>query len=858
MSRQFAADWNTSTDDPEQGSDPWHERGPWPNLPENFTCRSGDDDDNASIQVIPPSRPKDTLLAGERLGQVADANFNRPLGPSPVQQHLRIGSEIKSARNMELYVVHSTEFELSAGDTMVFVDLPSTPKDSRKQADCDGIAYKSQRFRVHSEKLLATGSSKFSEMLRPTYQFRIQRRRKMVNKLPEGVKYLLDLTPPSEGDELVFQMTELSLTPGIMRWWSSYKFHDVDPSLVAGHDDVCTCKRRATITPELNNDEEPSDLQKDPSKMSAVDELADNKMLSGSDVGMAKLVPPTPNQLIKMKADGDESIYKMPSFRQIPDYCLVRHRNAIIRLLVLIEGRDVLMDSASRVWTLVALAKIFDCPSVVRDRVVQWLLHGTNNRFLEVLPEEALRIGFALEISQVTQCAFRILVNEMALSEAATDGARRELSRTSIFGRRLGECGDELNNLIQHAARALLERVTLTRTQLQSPDLFDYWDIQAWSKLRRLELLLTRGEESVCRIALNKLRHLMRDLQDKVTSNFNNADRQHIHDAQPMLGSMDQDRATYVLPQDFVKLSDILCNANLVQKLLCPFIYNDLGERCSWAPLYDGIPSGERKPGRPLSYFQLLEEVAQALQHAAFDRPTVMCTEEWAEFLDPVRNLDGSIKYHHVKVPLVDLAQLDMEVKEALRPLTRSWIRHDVDPPLNITRHMLLTLTINEMKFLPLWAGGFDDGTGGVFESFVPPTDMGPNGPGPAYHTGRTLPSAPASISESMIEEMTALRFKGSTTAASIDVHDSISTVYQPDRVIADDVSIMSDAFTADTAEYQEAMFAIPVEHQGVGQAVGMVVESDMDLESVTDAEYDDVGRPFSDVSDSEDSVVVV
>ncbi|POR39627.1 Uncharacterized protein TPAR_00179 [Tolypocladium paradoxum] len=693
LPRQYATGWKTSTNRPEQGLTPWRDLQPWPDV---FEC-DGDDDDDNLIQASPPRRSNDAPQSGERLGQVVDANFNRPRVAKRLPRLLRLGSEIKSARNMDLSSASALKsaghgvFQVcrDAAPDVPVPDLP--PPQDGQQAP--------RRRQVPSRPDAAFGGGRTG--LRDD------------GAVPHARRH---------------EVTELLQVP----------------------------RRRPqpAAALELDNGEESSGSRRDLPHMS-VDELADEMVKWCSDTGTSKLFPPTPDQLIKMKTDGDDSIYKTPPFRQIPDHCPVRHRNAIIHLLILIEGRDVPIDSASQVCTLVVLAKIFDSPSVV-------------------LPEEALRIGFALEIPQVTQCAFRILVNEMALSEAATDDAKREVSRMTVFGRRLGKCGDELNNLIQHAARALVER------------------------LRRLELLLTTGDESVCRAALEKLRQLMKALPDAVASKFNDAAREHINDARPMLWSIAMDRATYVLPQDFEKLSDILCNENLVQKLLCPFTYNDLGERCSWA-LYLGLP-----------------------------RPAMVCTDEWAEFLDTLKDCNGSLKYHAVKLPLVDLDRLEWEVKDVLRPLTLSWIRYDIDPPPNITRHMLLTLTINEMKFLPLWAGGFDDGTGGVFESFVPPTDMGPNGPGPAYHTGRTLPSAPPSISDSMIEDMSAMRLKGSTTAGSIDVHDAVYTVSRPDTVIADDVSVMSDAFTANTAAYHEAKFAVPAEHQGVGQAV------DADFESVT------------------------
>lgn len=53
----------------------------------------------------------------------------------------------------------------------------------------------------------------------------------------------------------------------------------------------------------------------------------------------------------------------------------------------------------------------------------------------------------------------------------------------------------------------------------------------------------------------------------------------------------------------------------------------------------------------------------------------------------------------------------------------------------------LLCLNENEFKYLPLWAGGNEDGTGGVFDDFLPAADAGPNGPGPSYHTGLSLGS---------------------------------------------------------------------------------------------------------------------
>ncbi|KAI9847073.1 MAG: hypothetical protein M1837_003191 [Sclerophora amabilis] len=58
------------------------------------------------------------------------------------------------------------------------------------------------------------------------------------------------------------------------------------------------------------------------------------------------------------------------------------------------------------------------------------------------------------------------------------------------------------------------------------------------------------------------------------------------------------------------------------------------------------------------------------------------------------------------------------------------------DPALTDT---LLCLEDRDFKYLPLWAGGDDDGSGGVFDPSIPNAEVGPTGPGPKFHTGSGL-----------------------------------------------------------------------------------------------------------------------
>lgn len=756
------------------------------------------DDAQCSRPAVPLDSQSDPLV--EQL-------FRRPRTIGPMEQNHRD----------ELCRIHSIDFELNKGDTLVFVDFPNGPIDKRGQIDCYGMAYRSQQVRVNSGKILATGSSKLADMLKPTYQFRIQRRRKMVNKLPEGIKYLLDLTPPSEGDELVFQMTELSLTPGIINWWRSKHLHSVDAWLVMGHDDVCTCLRE-THGVYINEDRVLRET------------FPGASYQQGRIDPDTKLVRPTPEQLIRIKETGIAEEDQGPVYLNIPDYCPFRHCNNIIRLLMMLEGKEVVIDSASRAWTLVALAKIFDCAVVVKDSITQWLMYSYNTKFIEVLPEEALQMGYALEIEKVTQCAFRILVNELAIKEAASPESRRHLDRTTVFGRRTSHLPDELQNIVQHAARAFAERLMTTVSEIQSPNAFDRMMIPEWTDIKNMEMVLAQENDPVFEEALEMLRYIMRSIQNVIPSVIDKyLTQENLVDNTGSSG-MDHDRASYVQANDYECTRDILDELNPSQRILCPFIYQDLSEK--WVQDYGlGQKAIFDRVDAKTSFAQLIERFQTLLQSAMYKNPQKAMSEKFSIFFPLQRTENDKLC---LRYRLIGLEALERQAKVALQPFTRSWIRHDINPSLNMTRHLLLTLNTEEMRFLPLWAGGCNDGTGGVFESFLPPAEMGPNGPGPVYHTGQTVPSVSSSYSGSLIEDLSTMRIKGSTIASSVDVHDSISTVYRQDQVIADDVSLASEAFTANANDYHEARFEVPAGHQGTGQALDMMVESVSDSDTLS------------------------
>ncbi|KAF4342935.1 hypothetical protein FBEOM_3147 [Fusarium beomiforme] len=747
--------------------------------------------------------------------------------------------DVEQTRLFELYRLHMVSFELNQGDTLVFIDYPVHHKGVLDHTDCNGIVYKSQQFHVHSNKLLETGSPKFAELLGPTYQFKIQRRRKMVNKMPEGIKYLLDLTPPSEGDELVFQMTELSLTPGIIKWWSSYLLNDVDPFLVCGHDDICMCNRLPK-DPETNDDKDGETEQEGTALIQAN---------AQSVIGRRHQLNLNPDRVLGMK-NTNEEIYETPPYRQIPDYCPIRHRNGIVRLLMLIEGKGCILDSAPRLFTILKLSCLFECSSILTDRVTQWIMHGQNATFIEVLPEEALQIGSLLKIVPVMDSAFRILVNELALKLAGDRPTKPNAnSHTTIFGRRLGHLPDELSNIVQHAAQALVDRVSEISATYRNPNLFSSWNIDEWSKLQVTEKLLEQEDTPLSQVALEKLRLLMRALTCEVTDAWEDA-----MDSPPGHGhatycSIDQDRLTYVEPKDFEKMTTIMLEFNPVQMLLCSVPYNDFGVTLDKRRWNNACCKLDGHRHRTLA--TLVRVATIALENFLACTPRLSDNILWSRILSlgdrdfPVMGMPTSYR------PIVSLNILETAVKDCLRPLTLSWRRESLEPPLNLTRHLLLTLTDNELKYLPLWCGGNDDGSGGVFGDAIPSADLlvAPNGPGPGFHTGYTI-STPSSVCGSMIEDMDALRVWGSTSGASMT----------RDRLIASESSF---TLGESDVEFTNARYAMPADHQTMGEAVNTAVETtDSESASVTEAwnsttdDSDDDGDVCMwDSDDSDDTV---
>ncbi|MCJ1291143.1 hypothetical protein MMC34_002686 [Xylographa carneopallida] len=396
-------------------------------------------------------------------------------------------------------VVTLERLDLPDGDTLVFIDAPG------KQPDQDEFTYHQIKVRyfnpfcMRSSTLKSLGSSFFDFLLSPTAQFRVLRRRKLLNKLPPGIKYVLDLTPPNEGDDAARLTASLSCKTGVRHWGLSCDRWMISAGLVGGQDELSRLKAQSKVaTPNTK-------IQWTKGKGTAAETLAVNKTASSSSTtppktktqwmkgkgtvtetvvmneiaGSSNTTPKTPDQKSTRLTIGTSPVsgstpgfVRGGYFFQLPaDYTPVRHRFAIERVLNAIEGRDPKIDSAVKLWTTFAVAQHFGIRgSLLTDYIVRWLRAPPNTYFMEVQPEVVLKIAEGLQCQAVGRDVFAILVGEAALAVVSNDHTADP--HYSLHGRRK-EFVNEIHfepwlTRIQYARDVLVERVKAQFEELTS------------------------------------------------------------------------------------------------------------------------------------------------------------------------------------------------------------------------------------------------------------------------------------------------------------------------------------------------------------------------------------------------------
>ncbi|KAE8447202.1 hypothetical protein EG329_011033 [Mollisiaceae sp. DMI_Dod_QoI] len=700
--------------------------------------------------------------------------------PSPRQK----GGDKLSARDAN--AVNYSKSLMEEGDTLVIIRYPN----NRKIYDATGFEIR-DRHRVHSEKLLATGSTKFEKWLHDDwYQHRAKRRNGLINNMPAGVEYVLDLTPPEEGDEALELTAELSCPTGILLWRNSTVRCAVSKNLVGGKDET-------TIRSYNIQQTEPNVEDKGPSVIAQ--QVAGVK--NGNGIGLSS-----------QDSDSDD---ESPKPRDL-DYDPIRHRTGIERLLQVIEGKDPRLDSAPKVWTLAVLAKHFECRSAVMDWVFTWIWADPNCRILETLPEACFRI--------VSEEALRIgtehHLEEFLDLELKASGLLPGLTR---FNRRKEFIDEDTLNIIQHAGRQFATRIDEVVANLLDPKMKWLHDLQEFMKLKWMtEHNLTLGDVDYdqcqravvdledelghyvrgrilwCFIAQLEQQQLKRATSHRVMEGYKQAPSvgfQTVYDSlkekermltrffweivrdmnlglhcttnlirdtlprdQPFFEKQDKYADIHgVRKSNMYKLHhytkvfneqvlDAIKNENYNNGIYPPEAKGPSGQLNDWTPY---SPS-DHLPGTSWNANFVDEDTrdwsteAMSTGVQLHDQTSASSTS-MSDTLEVPRVPDDR-EIHNFSI-FFSLSGFFRQANCHIRDITAQMLGRGENEWSN-TCDTLLCLGDEEYKFLPLFAGGLDDGSGGVFEDVIPHAEKGPAGPGPSFHTGSTAGSHASSLAE--------------------------------------------------------------------------------------------------------------
>ncbi|KAL4918353.1 hypothetical protein BDW62DRAFT_181788 [Aspergillus aurantiobrunneus] len=638
-------------------------------------------------------------------------------------------------------------------DTLAFIDPPSyKPMWSMQPSSAQSIGH-----RIHSWNLLRTGSP----ILNQLFDERVQERNiKHRGGLPEGIKYIIDLTPPSADEDAVLVLTELSCPLGIRTWADSKSRWDLPRAHVAGVD-----------------------------------------------------TPPLPGA-----GRGGSGC--------LSEYSPSRHRAGIVHILRALEGFNVCIDTPCKLWTFFAVAKLYEISTIpeISLLVRSWIYESNNKRLIELHPEVTYRIAKGIQCDYLLQDSFCVLAGEEALLLLRNLGAPTpKKQQITVHGRPQDALDDDDVQRVQYAGESFLNQVIEQFVQLAGSEMNWLKD----SRMFRNVVYYPKGlpeDEAVD--------NLITTLKDFVRASI--------------FVSLSQPHTTW-LPVKYKfepntsypgnEFLDVHKSMAPIERIMTRTFWVHLGER----KLTDddgqaslsvnlntslAILGGGHKAFRD-QHLATIRRVSSQELHSranAFNRlvnPFYFSTSPSAQ---PASNYDSETFGHDrtFSVPefLKDVQLLISKFAERIIAPSRPLMTYNLTDTLT-------SLTEREYRYLPLWAGGCDDGTGGVYAEQIPLAETdGFSAPGPSIHTGSTPPSIALSI----------ISFSEST------VHGASHRATQ--GFASEVVSVNSEAISESGKESVEG----PSDFQTVDDELSLALDSSADD---TDAFFDD-----SD-SESDDTVII-
>lgn len=388
-----------------------------------------------------------------------------------------------------------------------------------------------------------------------------------------------------------------------------------------------------------------------------------------------------------------------------------------------------------------------------------------------------MRIGCTINAAMLIEPAFRILVNEHALVVAGGDPQYRK--STTIFKRKSSNClsgtedGDRILQKVEHAGVNMADRYKIAIDQLSNGGTLSLLKVPEWEQLLAMGKVIPDDQT---------VSTSYQTLLTSIRLNFHGVVERIINmPAADQLASLAmQVKSTDLADgKSFVTIYDTL---NKAQRALCPFVWYNLKRII-------------------MSDFAGLEHVR---------RTAIKFSIDLHDAKQKGKLLPGSYPPMFDSFDAQYITELFQHTIDQLNSYVEPLVsRSEMDFGYSMTPHMVLCLDDQEMGYLH-----YGDET--TYEASIPEAELGPSGPGPAYHTGITIPSLSESLSEGF--ESLALssdRDGANTVVGSETVQDGNSTVYNRHRVLAQAISIKSEVFTDDgmSAEYAAAELAVPAGH---------------------------------------------
>ncbi|KAI4179755.1 MAG: hypothetical protein L6R41_007650 [Letrouitia leprolyta] len=622
-----------------------------------------------------------------------------------------------------------------AGDTWVFIDPAAQQPE---QTDRMYQAYV-ERYRrplmMESTVLKSLQSPFFDKLFEPSYQYRIVRRRQLKGKLPTQIKYVIDLTPPTEGEEAAWLMSELCCIDGLRNWWQADSRWQVSKTMVGGQDDF--------TTPPANT-------------------------------GEARSVPEI--SPIRHRA------------------CIERVLNAIRNIDPYLDSAVKVYTT----FIVACFFEISGTP--LTDYIVRWVRAPPNSLFIEAFPEVTLKMGDGLRCSQLVRDSFAILVGEEALelrqrqpNKDYTIYGRKKNDVPESYKTRIEYASKNLQSRVSRIFEDLIEPdmkwmetlpefkklmsnedanmtsvLTETKTALKAfvrGAIYGvlYSDL-SWAPNRWLGAY--GGDSLYPRISQQTFWN-SRSIKERIlTTTFWGALKQS---AFMLLESSNTTNLTSLAKRGAgwgFNLCDDSVNA-LVQRygvIELPFAYLRIliSRCCHGQATPDSDTAGSLQPlkqqAQDFSNVEGLPSRPESPEISTLPSPSQLWDSE-GKHVGPLHATAEKVSQAMVadlgrqqttsdhdnmvskfSDEYLVLRRLNFEIVDYIQSICDMMAGPpDADGAEPMCTDMTLTLVCldqSEWKYLPLFAGGLDDGSGGVFNDDVPPADVGFSTAGPHVHTG--------------------------------------------------------------------------------------------------------------------------